>query len=202
MNPALRKPAIVAVVAALLVGTAGSFLLRGSDKSSSDSKSEKSRSDSSTAQTTNPQAVEQTPKADLPARSDDSKTALERRQLLETVGALTSANCYQTYLNIGFIADGKAKGSYSEKDAIKILDSVLSLLNSVDRSLAAIAKLDLDKRDRESLEQMRDLSDLLRLQGKELKAYWDGGKDEDAARYDNTRKDAWAAIGRVTGIGR
>ncbi len=203
MNSTLRKPALVALVVAVLVGTAGSLLLRGSDKSAADSKTEKPSTDSSSAQTPEPVAPEQTPKAAAPVRStENSKDRDERRQLLETVGALTSAHCYQTYLNIGLIADGKAKGAYTVKDANQVLDSVLSLQSSIDRNLAAVAKLDLDKRDLESLDQMRDLSGLLRQQGKELKAFWDGGKEEDAARYDNARKDSWAAIGRITGIGR
>jgi hypothetical protein len=139
----------------------------------------------------------------VPVKTEEyPKSAQERRQLLEAVGALTAANCYQTYLNIGFIADGKAKGAYIDRDANKILDSVLSLLNSVERNLATLGKMDLDKQDRESLEQMRDLSALLRVQGKELQAYWDSGKEEDAAKYDNTRKDSWAAIAKLTGIGR
>lgn len=146
--------------------------------------------------------VGQSPKEGDAAKPENASTAQDRRQLLEAVGALTAANCYQTYLNIGLIADGKAKGTYSTQDASKILDSVLSLLNSVDRNLAAVAKTDLDKRDRESLEQMRDLSALLRLQGKELQGYWDSGKEEDGTKYDNTRKDSWAAIGKLTGIGR
>jgi hypothetical protein len=203
MNSTLRKPALVALVVAVLVGTAGSLLLRGSDKPSADSKSEKPSTESSAAQTPEVAAPEQTPKSATPVRStEDTKNREERRQLLETVGALTSAHCYQTYLNIGLIADGKVKGAYSVKDATQVLDSVLSLQSSIDRNLSALGKLDLDKRDLESLDQMRDLSTLLRQQGKELKAFWDGGKEEDAARYDNSRKDSWAAIGRLTGIGR
>ena len=151
-----------------------------------------------------PQAAET--KATDPANGNRAEeipnSAQERRQLLETVGTLTAAHCYQTYLNIGFIADGKAKGAYTNQDANKLLDSLLSLLNSVDRNLGTISKIDLDKQDRESLEQMRDLSALLRQQGKELQTYWDSGKEEDAARYDNTRKDSWAAIAKLTGIGR
>src|SRR6266849_5614626 len=197
MNSTLRKPALVALVLVLLVGTAGGFLLRGSDKTSADSKTEKQ--EPATTQTTDPPVGEQPAKAAALGRSaDDSKAAQERRQLLETVGALTSAHCYQTYLNIGLIADGKAKGAYTTQDAYKVLDSVLSLQSSIDRNLAAVAKLDLDKRDLESLDQMRDLSALLRQQGRELKAFWDGGKDENAARYDDARKDSWAAIGRLT----
>jgi hypothetical protein len=201
MNSMLRKPALAALVILLVVGTAGGLLLRGSDKTSSDSKTEKQGP--ATNLTTDPPADEPAPKVAAAARSaDDSKAVQERRQLLETVGALTSAHCYQTYLNIGLIADGKAKGAYTVKDANQVLDSVLSLQSSIDRNLAAVAKLDLDKRDLESLDQMRDLSALLRQQGKELKAFWDGGKEEDADRYDDARKDSWAAIGRLTGIGR
>jgi hypothetical protein len=126
----------------------------------------------------------------------------ERRQLLESVGVLTAAHCYQTYLNVNLIADGKNKGTYTDKDAYKLLVSVLSLQDSVDRKLAALGQIDLDKDDRESLEQMRILSDLLHQQGKQLETYWESGKDEDAAKYESARKDSWAAIGKLTGIGR
>jgi hypothetical protein len=181
MNPTLRKPALAVLVLLLLIGTAGGLLLRGSDKSSSASNVE--------------------PNAKL-GDADNSKAVQEHRQLLETVGTLTSVHCYQTYLNIGLIADGKAKGTYSDKDAMRLLDSILSLLDSVDRKLAKLAKGNLDTQDRESLEQMRDLADLLYQQGKDLKAYWSTGKEEDEARYENTRKDSWAALGKLTGIGR
>ena len=46
------------------------------------------------------------------------------------------------------------------------------------------------------------LSDLLHQQGRELQSFWETGKDEDAARYENVRKDSWAAISRLLGIGR
>ena len=184
MNNALRRLAFLTSI--LLVVVAASGCGSGSAKSSE------------TPKPNDPAAQVTEQKAGDPAKNNPQ----ERRQLLEAVGALTTAHCYQTYLNIGLLADGKTKGTYTEKDASKVLDSVLSLLNSVDRNLATVGKIDLDKQDRESLEQMRDLSALLRLQGKELQTYWDSGKDEDAAKYDNTRKDSWAAISKLTGLGR
>ena len=119
---------------------------------------------------------------------------------METIGALTASHCYQTYLNIGLIADGKSKGNYSDKDAYKVLDSVLSLLDTVDRKLGQLAKADLEKDDRNSLEQMRKLSALLRQQGKVLQAYWDTGREDDAAKYEDIRKDSWAVISKLLGI--
>jgi hypothetical protein len=147
--------------------------------------------------------AEETPKpAAAPNQVAAAKGATERRQLLEVLGALTASHCYQTYLNIGLIADGKANGTYTEKDAYKLLDSVLALVSSVDRKLAALDRIDLEKEDCASLEQMRTLSILLRKQAKDLQAFWDTGKEEDAARYESVRKDSWAALSRLTGVGR
>jgi len=143
------------------------------------------------------------PVADAPKPVGAPKKAdAERAQLLETVGCLTAAHYFQTYLNIGFIAEGKAKGTYTDSDARKVLDSVLSLLNSTDTSLDALGRIDLDKDDRERLEQFRAASALLRQQGKELQAYWETGKDDNAAKYESLRKNAWATISKLMGIGQ
>ena len=131
-----------------------------------------------------------------------AKAVDERGRLLETVGCLTAAHYFQTYLNIGFIAEGKAQGTYTDKDARKVLDSVLSLLNSTDEKLEALGKIELDKGDRERLEQLRAASALLRQQGKELQVYWETGKDENAAKYESLRKNAWATISKLMGIGQ
>ncbi len=211
MKLALWKPALVAIAILVVVTTTG-FLIRGN--TGSNKTQQVSTADEQAPKAAEPPKLGETPKVVDPAKGGGThkaaapktgaspKTAEERRQLLETVGVLTSAHCYQTYFNIGLIADGKANGTYTDKDAYKLLDSVLSLLDSVDRKLAALSKIDLDKEDRESLEQMRDLSALLRQQGKGLEAFWDSGKDEDAAKYESIRKDSWAAISRLTGIGR
>lgn len=143
------------------------------------------------------------PAADAPKPGGVPKKAdADRAQLLETVGCLTAAHYFQTYLNIGFIAEGKSKGTYTDADARKVLDSVLSLLNSTDAKLEALGKVDLDKDDRERLEQLRAASALFRQQGKELQAYWETGKDENAAKYESLRKNAWATISKLMGIGQ
>src|SRR5579864_6968718 len=126
----------------------------------------------------------------------------DRRVLLETIGTLTASHYYQTYLNIGLIADAKAKGTYSEKDAYRLLDSVLSLLDSVDGKLADLAKLGIDANDRDTLEQMRKLSKQLREQGKALQTSWNTSKDEDFAKYESIRKDSWVAISKLLGINK
>jgi hypothetical protein len=119
---------------------------------------------------------------------------------LQTIGTLTAAHYFQTYLNIGFIADGKGRGNYSQEDARKVLQSVLSVVDSVDRQLEVLGKRNLDKGDRESLDQMRAISAQLRQQGQELQTYWASGKDEDAARYEALRQKTYAAISKLMGI--
>jgi hypothetical protein len=141
--------------------------------------------------------------AEAPAVSQAAKTAIdERGHLLETVGCLTSAHYFQTYLNIGFIADGKAKGAYTDRDARWVLDSVLSLLRSTDQKVEALDRFDLDRGDRERLEQLRAVSALLHQQGKELQAYWDGGKEEHATKYESLRQTTWASLSKLMGIGQ
>lgn len=120
---------------------------------------------------------------------------------LQTIGTLTAAHYFQTYLNVGFIADGKSKGTYAIEDARKVLRSVLSLADSVDRQLKTFGKRTLDKEDRDSLEQMRAISALLRRQGAELQTYWDSDQDQDFARYESLRKTSYAAISKLMGIG-
>jgi hypothetical protein len=116
---------------------------------------------------------------------------------LRTIGTLTAAHYFQTYLNIGFIADGKSKGTYSSDDARKVLRSVLSVVDSVDRQLESLGQRTLERDDCDSLDQMRAISALLRQQGVELQTYWDSGQEQDAARYESLRQNSYTAINKL-----
>jgi hypothetical protein len=150
----------------------------------------------------NPRAVEAAAARESPRAAVDPKNLGDSRQLLETVGTLTAAHLYQSYFNINFLSDGRAKGIYTDKEATQLLDSVLSVVDSVDRKLAALGKIELDREDHDSLEQMRDISDLLHRQGRQLQTYWESHNEADAAKYEEFRKDSWAAISRLMGMGR
>src|SRR5690349_18234091 len=49
----------------------------------------------------------------------------DRAALTETVGLLSGLYLYQTYLNIGLLADGKAERLYDEKAARTVLATVV-----------------------------------------------------------------------------
>jgi hypothetical protein len=196
MNRRLRKYAFLPVLFVLAVG--GGLLMRSNTGSKASETAEPAPNTAGTLKGSD------TAKDNDPTGAGEAipRPGDERRQLLETVGVLTAAHCYQGYLNIGLIADGKAKGTYTADEAYKFLDLILSLLDSVDQKLAVLGKMDLAKVDRASLEEMRNLSDLLHRQAKQLERFWDSGKDEDAAKYEDIRTDSWAAIKKITGIGR
>jgi hypothetical protein len=145
------------------------------------------------------QAAAQHPADISPAPGASTSAATPDPSSLRTIGTLTAAHFFQTYLNIGFIADGKAKGTYTNDDARKMLRSVLSLVDSVDRQLESLGQRTLDQEDCASLQQMRAISALLRQQGTELQTSWDNGH-EDAARYESLRQDSYAAISKLMAI--
>lgn len=123
----------------------------------------------------------------------------DRQVFLQTIGAMGAAQVHQTYLNIGFVGDGKAEEIYDAKDAKEILQSVLALHETVDKQFEKIAKLNLEPGDRKSLERLRTISGLLTQQGKELQAFWDTGNKERAASYEKTRQQAWEEISKLSG---
>jgi hypothetical protein len=193
----------LAVSLAFLAAAGAAFLSRGG--------SQAAQKESPAAVAPNPQpavvaAVEPAEPAEPAAPREapkpvaaPAKSTEDRTRLLEALGTLTSAHYFQTYLNIGFIADGKSRGTYADRDARKVLDSVLSLVNSTERQLEALEKIDLSSGDRARLVELQAVSALLRQQGKELQAYWDAGKDENAARYESLRQTAWTSILKLMG---
>ncbi len=132
-------------------------------------------------------ADDKQPPAPLPAKE-------ERVLLLQTVGLLSAAQVYQAYLNIGFLADGKANGTYEEKDIQQIMASVSNLLSATDKQLDQFAKVEMSRADRDGMERIRKLSALVRQQGEELQAFWKTGDKERGVKYEKLRQEAWVGI--------
>src|SRR5262249_32377339 len=95
---------------------------------------------------------------------------------------------------------GRAEGVYQEKDIQQILNSVLSLMDTLDKQMDKVSKLDLNKEDRDGVAQIRKLSGMLRQQADELQAFWKTGDKERGAKYEKLRKDAWEGISKMLGL--
>ncbi|MBY0527615.1 MAG: hypothetical protein K2R98_29730 [Gemmataceae bacterium] len=135
-----------------------------------------------------------------PKEKADPAVLVQRDRAMDAVGGLMSAHLYQTYLNIGFLGDGVGNDIYDEADARKWLKAIRDLIETVDAQLKRLADAGLEGDDLKRIENTRQLNALLRVQARELLAYWDvPEKDkekqkEQEAKYHKARDDAWKGI--------
>ncbi len=149
------------------------------------------------------------PRTELRARADKppappaktaplTKTARER--FLSALGMLSAAQVYQTYLNIGLLADGVESEAYTKAQAEEMLATVVGLLDQGDRQLDAVRQTDLDADDRANVQRIQDLTALLRRQASALRAYWATGNREQITRYHQARETTWKSLSAALGI--
>ena len=131
---------------------------------------------------------------------EENPAEKERQLLLETVGLLAASQVYQGYLNIGLIADGKATGAYSEKQARQIIESVTGLMETSDKNLEKVGKLELSKDDRAALTKLRQLNNLVRRQALLMQEFWRTGNKDYTASYDRIRKESWEGISKLLNL--
>jgi hypothetical protein len=117
-----------------------------------------------------------------------------QEMLLEALGGLTAAHLYQTYLNIGLLADGVEGEIYTPADARKLLATVIGLMDTVDKQLARLPEESLKAEERKALLRIRSLSVLLRTQIKEVRTYWETNDKEHAKRFHKAREEAWTGL--------
>lgn len=126
--------------------------------------------------------------------------------VLETLGSLTAVHLYQTYLNLGFLADGVEYDAYTQADAKALLAAIVDMIDNVDQQLRRLGADGLGPEDRENLGKVRSLIGLLRAQASELRAYWDTpetdskAKKEHEANFHAARKKAWTGIQQLLNV--
>ena len=115
--------------------------------------------------------------------------------LTESVGLIAGLQLYQTYLNIGLLADARAEGLYEASELAQLLGSVTTPLEKVDKQLEKVAAaLKLSKEDSVAVARMRKIAGLLRRQGTALQTFWDRGGAEQGKNYEAARQAAWKEI--------
>lgn len=118
----------------------------------------------------------------------------ENGVLLETVGLLAGHQLYQTYLNIGLLADAAAEDVYETDEAMQLLGSVVGPLEKIEKQLEKVAALKLTKDDAAAVLRMKKIAAMLRTQGKSLQLYWDTGMDDHNKKYEEQRQAAWKEL--------
>ncbi len=115
--------------------------------------------------------------------------------LAETVGLLAGLQLYQTYLNIGLLADARAEGLYEAGEVAQLLGSVVAPLERVEKQLDKVAALkSLTDDDRAAVARMRKIAGLLREQGTSLQLFWDTGVADQGKKYEEARQAAWKEL--------
>jgi hypothetical protein len=120
--------------------------------------------------------------------------------LLEAVGGLSVAHLYQSYLNIGLLADAVESETYSDKEAMPFLQKIQELLAGVDKHLDRINKIKLEADDHKALQRLRTISGHLQRQTASLLAYWKAGDEATATRYHEARNQAWGQLKEMLGL--
>jgi len=138
------------------------------------------------------------PSNDKPVPAATPKTANDR--MLETLGGLSAAHLYQSYLNIGLVADAVEKDTYTAAHASQMLTTVSGLMDVVDKQLERLAKMDLGADDKRDVQRIRAISSLMRVQIASLQAFWLTNDQQHAVRYHQTREKAWAGLSEVLGL--
>src|SRR5262249_48080768 len=135
------------------------------------------------------------PPAEKPAAPADSQATLT-----ETVGLLSGLYLYQSYLNIGLLADSKAANTYEAKARRQGVVWIITPLDAVDKQLEKVGKSARTAGDRDAAERMRAVVAMLKRLGGELTTFWDSGRPEDGARYEATRQEAWKQISTLLSL--
>lgn len=134
--------------------------------------------------------VQEPPEAPIPqaAPADSVET------LLEAVGTMGGVQLYQTYLNIGFIADGKGQNVYTAEEAEELLMSIVAPLDHVTKQFQSVKQIATDDDDKKALDRLSKIAGMLKGQAKSLESLWANGSKGEADRFEKDRQDAWREI--------
>ncbi len=120
--------------------------------------------------------------------------------VVEALGGLTASHLYQTYLNIGLLADSVEGEVYEKDEARRVLETVAGLMTAVEQQLDSASRQSLKGDEKKAIEQARQVTASLRTQVRELQNYWDKGDKENVTRFHQARKDAWDGIKSLLNI--
>jgi hypothetical protein len=120
--------------------------------------------------------------------------------VVEALGGLMASHLYQTYLNIGLLADSVEGEVYDKEEARKLLDTVAGLMTAVEQQLDRVGRQSLKAEERKAVEQARLVTASLRNQTRELMEYWDKGEKDHVARFHQARQDSWIGIKNLLNI--
>jgi len=119
---------------------------------------------------------------------------------LETIGGLSAVHLYQSYLNIGLLADAVENETYTRAEAVNVMLTVMELVNMVEKQLGKLPAKGLTPEDEAALDAIQALTRDLRTQSNSLVSYWASGEPAHATRYQSAREQSWNALKEMMGL--
>jgi hypothetical protein len=118
----------------------------------------------------------------------------------EAIGGLAASHLYQTYLNVGLLADSVEGDVYEKEEARKLLDTIAGLTSAVEQQLDRVGRQTLKEDEKQALEQARQITANLRTQMRELRTYWEKDDKEHISRFHQARDESWKGIKALLNI--
>lgn len=122
---------------------------------------------------------------------------------LETIGATSGMLLYNTYLAIGAVGDGEAKGVYEADYCVALMEEQMSSLDIMDSTYADLLASGFltDPQDVEYVKDIRTTIKYLHDEAYYLKLYVKSDSESDLDNYNLNRDRAWKMIEKLLGIG-
>ncbi|MCF7797680.1 MAG: hypothetical protein K9N11_06160 [Lentisphaeria bacterium] len=119
---------------------------------------------------------------------------------LKMVGVLAASYLYQSYLNIGYLADLNAVDAYSFTELDENLDAVMQIIGGVRDELRVYSTVLPLKTDSLYVDILVQASDLLLQEAAALQKYMQTGNEQDAAVYLQLNGDARKLLESLLGL--
>jgi hypothetical protein len=148
-----------------------------------------------------PQAAAKSDSDQEPSRDDKkSQAALQHECLLENFGSVSSIYLYQSYLNVGLLADAVKNGAYTKDRAADLLSTIMTLLETVDAQMQKLDNIGLDEDETAAVGQIHKISELLQAQTESLQTHWKTGEKASLEKFNQARRESWNELRQILGL--
>ncbi|MEW5723000.1 MAG: hypothetical protein AB1896_07835 [Thermodesulfobacteriota bacterium] len=119
---------------------------------------------------------------------------------IDTIGALSGSYIYMTYGYIGVVADAYSKDLYEAGQIKHMMEEKVTFINKLVQSLRQVQGTNLAQTDREFIEAMIEILDLLKQEAESLAAFATSNDPAEVEHFDQVRQEAWSQIKKVFGV--
>ena len=118
----------------------------------------------------------------------------------QMVGILSATFLYQSYLNIGFLADLHAGGQYDEETALGHGETLVAVIAGARDELQAYRRYQVSEVDQQYIAELIKVVDVLLQECIALNEYMETGDPRAADRFNEMNELAQQAISQLLGL--